>query len=234
MEIPLTVRNEQPKIGFFSRLTGLFASPGKVFSWLREKPDFLWPVIFILIYMGFTIPILNLQPQVMADKFPKYAEAMAQAPTNNGLVLIFAVVGALFGLVFAWGFTALIYWLLAKLVGKGETTGYPAALSMIGYTYVATALQYMFQGGLLLANGTMPPVGLEAGMDLGERLFSTTGVLYSQLNPFAIFGLILTCIALEKGFKLTRGKAVTIAILVWVVGIAFQVGSVSLSTRFLQ
>jgi hypothetical protein len=233
METPLTVVNDQPKLGFFSRLAGLFTGPGRVFAWLREKPDFVWPVIFLLISVGFSIPIGNFQTKLMAETFPKYADAMAKAPVKSQATMVIGIISGLFTIIVIWMITTLIYKLFAKIAG-GETTRFTAALSMIGYTYLASSLQSLFQGGILLANGSVPPLGFEAGMELSKRFFTPTGLLLAQINPFAIGGLILTCIALEKGFKLTRGKAITIAILIWIAGIGIQAGLSSFSLGFLK
>ncbi|MCL6590107.1 MAG: YIP1 family protein [Firmicutes bacterium] len=220
METPLTMVNDQPKLGFLSRLVGLFTGPGRVFAWLSEKPDFIWPVIFLLISLGFSLSVKDFLLQVMIETFPKYAETLAKAPSSlsAGMLAVSA-----FSMLLYLVTSAFFYWLLAKMAG-GERIRFSAAMSIIGYIQIVNALQSVFLGGVFLATGTYPPLGLEANMELSKRLFTTQGQFLSQINPFTVYWLFLTWAALKKGFKLTGGKATVITIISWIVGLLLTVG----------
>lgn len=230
METPLTIVNDQPKLGFFSRLTGLFAAPGRVFAWLREKPDFLWPVIFILISAGFSVCMKDFLLKVMIEAYPKYADIFSKAPNISPALMVGS---AVFNLLLALLVSTFFYWLLVKMAG-GEPIRFTAALSMIGYIQIVAALQSLFQGGVFLITGNYSPVGLEMNLELSQRLFTTQGQLLSQINPFTVFWLFLTWVALRSGFKLTKGKATVITAISWIIGLLFTVGMAALQYQNLK
>lgn len=217
--------------GFFTRFGRLFASPSTLFAELAAKPDFLWPVVFLLVIVGFSYPISQYTTGVMAEAYPKYAEMMAAAKGRTLLPL--ALLGSAFSLAIPWLVRTGVFTLFAKLLGGGPQS-FKAAFSAVGYTYLPSALQIVFQGGILLLTGTLPPVGLEMGMDLTERLSTPLGRFLGEINPFTVGYLILTSIALEKVFKLSRGKAVFTTLFCWVVVLALSAGMVVLNTRFLK
>ena len=209
--------------GFFGRFGRVFASPSELFASLAVKPDFIWPVIFLLVIAGFSYPISQYTTGVMAEAYPKYAEMTAAAKGQK--VFLLAFLGSAFGLAIPWLVRTGVFTLFAKLLGGGPQS-FKAAFSAVGYTYLPEALRGIFQGGVLLLTGTLPPVGLEMGMELGERLSSPLGVLLGEINPFTLGYLVLTSIALEKAFKLSRGKAVFTTVLTWAIALASQVVTV--------
>ncbi|MGQ9779652.1 MAG: Yip1 family protein [Bacillota bacterium] len=209
--------------GFFTRFGRLFVSPSTLFADLAAKPDFLWPLVFLLVIAGFTYPISRYTAKVMADLYPKAAEMMAAQ--GQGIILLAGIIGGLFGLVVAWLVRTGVFILFAKVLG-GEAPSFKVAFSAIGYTHLPQALRVVFQGGTVLLAGTLPPLGLEMGMELGERFTSPLGVLLGEINPFTLGYLVLTSIALEKAFKLSRGKAVFTTVLTWAIALAYHVVTV--------
>ncbi|MCL6614896.1 MAG: YIP1 family protein, partial [Firmicutes bacterium] len=191
--------------GFFTRFGRLFVSPFTLFAELAVRPDFLWPIVFLLLIAGFSYPISQYTAKVMADTYPKYAEMMAAAKGRTLLPL--ALLSSAFSLAIPWLVRTGVFTLFAKLLGGGPQS-FKAAFSAVGYTYLPEALRGIFQGGVLLLTGTLPPVGLEMGMEITERFFTPLGVFLGEINPFTVGYFILTSIALEKAFKLSRGKAV--------------------------
>ncbi|HEX7713482.1 MAG TPA: Yip1 family protein [Bacillota bacterium] len=224
METSVQVNQEQSRLGFFARLGNLFSAPSRVFAQLREKPDLIWPLIFFAVMAGLSLATASFNQKLLADSFPKYAAILSQAQAQKStFALIGGAVGSLVGLAFFWVLGTGIYYLMAKIVG-GESVKFVAFLAMVGYTNIATLLQTAFQSGVLALTGSIPPVGLETGMELSDRFFTTKGLLLSSINPFAIFGIILIIIALEKAFKISRTKAVSIALIYWVASIAISIG----------
>lgn len=224
MEMPLKAE-ENRRMGFFSRLGGLFTSPGEVFSILKEKTDFWWPVIFILFSAGLSYPISLVNMQLMADS-SQYAEVASIFEEPNLFVIISSFIGALVMILLAWLVRTGVFTLAAKVLG-GDSAPFAAVFSVLGYTYLPQTLRLAFQGTAAMVYGIVPPVGLEMGMELYQRS-APLGIVLTEINPFTAFYLILTTIALEKLFKLSRGKALLITFLSW----AVVIGVSLISTRF--
>lgn len=208
MGVPLVSMEEKP--GFFKRFGMLFSAPGELFAGLVKKPDLIWPLLFLLISVGFSFVVSEVKTQTLADTFPKYAEALQMQ--QNNVRLISGLVGGLLGAGLMWLIRAGVYSLFAKILG-GTIPKFSSVLSVVGYSYLPQTLCSIFQGSVAALTGTIPPLGLEMGMEIGDRLFTPLGLLLGEINPFSFFYLILVIIALEKTFKLSRVKAVFVAIL---------------------
>ncbi len=229
MEVPLVSMEEKP--GFFKRFGMIFSAPGELFAGLAKKPDLIWPVLFLLISLSFSFSISKVSTQVLVDTFPKYAEALQMQ--QNSVKLVSGLVGGLLGAGLFWLIRAGVFSLLAKILG-GTVPKFGSVLSVVGYTYLPQTLRTIFQGSVAALTDTIPPLGLEMGMEIGERLFTPMGLFLGEINPFSIFYLILSIIALEKTFNLSRVKAISITILCWVASLGYSMLMVSLSYKFLN
>lgn len=231
METSIQV-NQEPQIGFFARLGNLFAAPSRVFAQLREKPDLVWPLIFFAVIVGLSLYQADFYQKLMMDSFPKLGAQLSQAQLNNSpAMVVVKVVSSIVSLLISWCLLTGFYYLAAKILG-GEKVRFLAFFLMFGYTNIAEVLKSVFQSGVLALTGTLPPVGLETGMELSDRFFTTKGILLSAINPFAVFGIILIVIALEKAFRISRAKAVAIAMVFWIVTTAISGLSVSTYAKF--
>lgn len=224
MEVSLKAEDNR-QIGFFGRLGGLFTSPGEVFSVLKEKTDFWWPVIFILVSAGLSYPISRVNMQLMADS-SQYAEVAGVFEEPNLFVIIFSLIGALVTFLLAWLVRTGVFTLAAKALG-GDSVSFATVFSVLGYTNLPQTLRLAFQGISAMVYGIVPPVGMEMGMELYQRS-TPLGIVLTEINPFTAFYLILTTLALERLFKLSRGKALLITFLSWAVVIGISL----ISTRF--
>lgn len=216
--------------GFFGRFGQVLSSPSALFASLTARPDFIWPVIFLLLTAGLSYPISRYTSEIMAEAYPEYAEILSAQ--RGQAFFVIGLISSLIGLAIAWLIRTGVFTLFARLLG-GSPCSFKAAFSAVGYTYLPAAVQSVFQGGILLLTGALPPVGLEMGMELAER-FKPAGILLGQINPFILGYLLLTVVALEKTFGLSRGKAVFVTLLCWGVALGLSVGMTALNTRFLQ
>ncbi len=229
MEMPIVL--PEKKIGFWKSFGMLFSAPGELFERLSHHHDFSWPVLFLLVSLVFSLLLGKVSTQVLVDTFPKYAEALEMQGKNIQLVsqLITGVLGSgLFWLIRAGVFT-----LLAKMLG-GIAPKFVSVLSVVGYLYLPQTMRILFQGSVATLTGAIPPLGLEMGMEISERLFTPLGLLLGEINPFTLFYLFLTMVGLEKTFKLSRVKAALITIFCWAVTVGYSMLMVSISYRFLK
>jgi hypothetical protein len=92
---------------------------------------------------------------------------------------------------------------------------------MIGYTLVANALSYMFQGALVMLTGIFPMIGLEAVFNM-EGQPTIIQNFIRAVNPFTLGGLVLTVFVLIQGFKMSRNQAIVVSLVVWLLGFGLR------------
>lgn len=223
-QVSMEVTENNAPLGFFQRFGKMFIAPSMVFDSLRRKPDFIWPVIFILLSIAFSYPTSNFSTRLLAETFPKYAEVLGTANKNIASVSAVAIglATALVMLLIAWVIRSGVFTLFAKLLG-GEAPRFSSVLAAVGYTYLPLALRSIFTGVAFMTTETVPPLGLDMGMELTDRFFTPLGNLLGEINPFTVLYIVFTMIALERIFKLSRGKALFVTVCCWAVVVGVNI-----------
>lgn len=201
-------------------------SPGAVFERVRERPRFLAPALGLAVVM--TVVTYLMMPFTRAAMAARMAEiaqqnpaAAAQAEKFQAIGLVFAPVGVFIGLVIA-GF---VLWLLVTLLAGGDAK-FKTLLCVATYSFVPSAL-LLQAAGLLVLNmkgveavtsvlDLRPPLGLNL---LLPAVTGFAGAILGGINPFAIWGMILTAIGIHTTHKTSKGAAYTVAIVAMVLGV---------------
>src|SRR5690554_4588734 len=68
------VERQTEETKFFDRFVLLFTNPGKLVTGLLTKPDFLWPLIFILISLIFASVLSEHTQRITLEYYPEYGE----------------------------------------------------------------------------------------------------------------------------------------------------------------
>jgi len=202
-------------------LVKVLYEPGAVFQRVAEKPKFLMPFIGISI-LQIVIGIVNM-PFLKAAMQAQMATAPAGAPDTSK----FAAIGLIFvpiviAIVLVIG--ALLLWVLVSLVGGEGKFGtllsvatYASVPSVILLSIVGViVLQIQGPGGLTSPQDMQPAVGLDLLMP-GAKGFM--GAVLKGINPFSIWGLVLTAIGVSTTHRLSSGSGYVVATLSFVVGL---------------
>ena len=213
-------------------LFNVLLEPTAVFERVREKPKFLAPFLVICalqMIIGFlNLPFTQAAMHAMAATRPA-APAGAPDPAK------FAAIGLIFvpvGLIIAYVISAGLLWILTSLM-SGEAKFIPL-LSVTTYASITGVLLATAGVVVLRLKGIdsvtsmadlQPALGLDLLVpDAGKFLAS----VLKAINPFTIWGLILTAIGVTVTQKTSKGTGYTVATVSFLIGVLVAGGLASL------
>jgi hypothetical protein len=197
--------------------------PGAVFQRVTANPKFLMPFIGISL-VQIIIGIVNM-PFLKAAMQAQMAQA--QAPAGGPDPSKFAAIGLIFvpiGIAIVLVLGAFILWVLVSLVG-GEGK-FRTLLSVATYSAVPSVILLGIIGTVVLhmqgTQGITSPADMQPalGLDLlapGAKGF--VGAVLKGLNPFSIWGLVLTAIGVSTTHRLSKGSGYVVATASLVIGL---------------
>jgi hypothetical protein len=198
--------------------------PTAVFQRVRERPRFLVPflglaavtIVLGVINLPFTQAALRAQMAARAD-LPQ------GGPDPSRFMWIGVIVAPIAILIFILVAT-LVLWVLVSIFGGEGKFG--TLLSVVAYASVPTVVLMAIIGAIVLRirgpesitsfMDLQPAVGLDL-LAPGARGF--TGMLLKGINPFSIWGLVLTAIGVSTTHQLGRGTSYTIATIAFVISL---------------
>jgi hypothetical protein len=217
-------------MGTLLDLVRVLYDPGAVFERVRERPRFLAP--FIALALVLIVVALLERPYVqaaMAARLARLGEAGAPVAAAGGT---FAVVGALLapvGFAIVLAVSGAILWLLVTMVGVEAR--FPVLLSVATYVSVTGVLLQLARLAVLMLRGTgavasvddlQPPLGLDL---LAPDAGRVATALLGQVNPFTVWGVILTAIGIRVTHRTSTAAASGVAAATFLLGCAFAAGA---------
>ncbi len=199
--------------------------PTAVFERIREAPKFIVPAIVVsLLITGVNYLMLPFRIAAMAPQMAQMAAqnpgAAAQAESFQRIGVFLTPVGVIIVLLIVAG----LLWLLVMLFGGGDAK-YRTLLSVATYTALPAILLQV--AGLIVLNmrgvdsvtsmvDLQPPLGLNL---VAPSVTGFTGGVLAGINPFTIWGMILTAIGIQVTHKTSKGSAYTVAVVAALFGI---------------
>jgi len=209
-------------------LFNVLLEPTAVFERVRERPKVLAPFLVICV-LQIVIGAINL-PFTQAAMHAM-AAARPAAPAGAPDPAKFAVIGLIFvpvALLIAYLIGAVLLWILTSLI-SGEAK-FTTLFSVTTYASITGVLLAVAGVAVLRLRGIdsvtsmadlQPALGLDLLVpDAGRFL---TAVL-KAINPFSIWGLVLTAIGVTVTHKTTKGMGYAIATVAFLIGVVFAAG----------
>ena len=205
-------------------LTDIFKvlyEPAAVFERIRERPSFLMPYIVICV-VQIAFFFLNM-PFMRAGMAAQLATRPAGGPDPSKFLVIgafFIPIGIGLALVIGGG----LLWVLVSLFGGEAKFGtlisvatYASVPSVILLAIVgAIVLQMKGVGQITSMQDLQPAVGLDL---LVPGATGFVGAALKAVNPFGIWGLVLTAIGVSTTHRLSKGTGYTIAAIGFLIGV---------------
>jgi len=238
-----------PTLSLMETLSGIFFEPGRVFESFRVKPRFLVAgLICIAAFLIFNVVYLqrvgyeNLtRAEVEAQQGPDANPEQTQRAIDiqqHWIVKTIRYGAAPINIVFVFAAGAALYLLGATLMARSMT--YPQALGVWTYsTFPPLVLAMLLNLILVFIN---PPTD-DANIVRGQ-----TGLVHANLSllvdpvahpiiataltafdVFALYGLFLAALGLQKVAKLSSGAAWSIVITLYIVGVVLRI-AIALAT----
>ena len=226
--------------GFAARVVGVFVAPGDTFEDVRRKPTILLPMIALYVLMAVIFyvifPAQAADQQTRAEGSARF-QALSQEQQEQQLGFatgpIARKIGSaagpaailIIGLLFA-----LVYWGGAHLLG-GEPT-YKAMLSMFLFVSMINPVMHsIVKAPLMLAKDTVIGITFGPGMFLpGLEVTSMTYQALALFDVFNIWSVAVTGIGIAKISRISTAAGMGIAIVVFAIGAAIQLGLTRLFT----
>ena len=195
--------------------------PGAVFERVRDKPSFLMPFLVICV-VQIVIYFLNM-PFMKAGMAAQMASRPAGGPDPSKF-LVFGAVFIPIGIGIALVIGGALLWVLVSLFGGEAKFGklisvatYSAIPSIILLAIVsAIVLQMKGVGQITSQQDLQPALGLDL-LSPGTKGF--LGAALKAVNPFSIWGLVLTAIGVSTTHRLSKGTGYTVAIISFLIGV---------------
>lgn len=204
------------------KLLGMITRPTEQFLKLKQNPVIWVPLLIIslLMMVGATITALN------ADyaNDPSLQESIDMLGIDEGLMIKFsAILVGLFSL-FIPGLTALVSTLIYLVVAFAikKPVSFSQLYSMNVYILFITALSVLFNALLsfvLTGDSTVMFTSLAAIIQTDNLMIKS---MFSMIEIFTIWGLILTIIGLQKVANFSKRSAIIIVIGFYVLSLLFN------------
>jgi len=216
----------------------VFLAPTKAFEAFKQKPNWLVPLIIIMVLSAATAGIAYKQNAMgqwdmmktsttLPDQVKANMERDARNPNPTGAIIGGAVTFPIITLI-----VALIAWGLGSFVFGAKDVKYShvwGAVMMANLIPIAGGLLRSF---LIVAKDSMwvslGPAALMPGKTFTSLLY---GILY-MTDVFSIWGIIVSGIAFSAVFGLSRGKGMTISIILFLFGLTLFMGATQIGLSF--
>lgn len=207
--------------------------PTAVFERVREKPSFLVPYLVICV-VQIAIYFVNM-PFLKAGMAAQMASRPAGGPDPAKFLWIGAVfipVGFAIGLLIGAG----ILWVLVSVFG-GEAkfsrlmsvTAYSAVPAVVLLAIVGTVVLHVQGVGQITSPQDMQPA---LGLDLlAPGATGFVGAALRAVNPFTIWGLVLTAIGVSTTHRLSKQTGYMVATVSFLIGVIIAGGAAAIFKR---
>ena len=208
-------------MGALLDLVKVLFEPAAVFTRVAEKPKFLMPFIGLAL-LQVVVTAVNL-PFLKAAMQAQMAQAPAGAPDTSK----FAVLGLIFvpvGIALVLLISGFVLWVLVSVMGGDAKFG--MLMSVAAYAAVPTVMLLSIVGAIVLqlkgVGAVSSPMDMQPALGLDLLMPDAKGFLGAVLkgiNPFSIWGLVLTAIGVSTTHKLSKGTGYTVATIAFLLGV---------------
>jgi hypothetical protein len=219
------------KMGFLSRIAGIFFEPRKVFNYLNYKPSWLFAFILILIIAIVIAEIILPQNLLLQKEIVSQIPRLSSAPpeildrmteVDTGKRISTAISEVLKNLIGLFLLTSLVYFFCNIILG-GESS-YKKVLSVVTYTSFITILGAILKTPLILAKNSAD-VQTSLALLMPEGDFTKIRyLLLAFIDVFAIWQIILIALGMTVLYRFSKGKAFTATIISWLIVVLLGIG----------
>ena len=195
-------------------LFGMITIPTEQFRRIKERPK-IWGPMAIIVVLFIIGSWLNMREMDLFSGMEVDEELLKLSETFK---VIGAIVGGVLGPLLGVLFSSAVYLLISKIVEKNVS--FRQLFSMNTFISLITVIGLILNAGLSSLFGDLNGVFYTS---LGGIVNASggLGVIFSSLEIFSIWKLILTAIGLQKVAGYSKGLAWTIPIVFVVAGLIF-------------
>ena len=224
------------KVNSFERLLGVIFSPGETFRSIAQRPDWVVPLIVMVIISVGTIalfaPRIDWDPlrDQLADQMSTQGRDVSDSDLQQMISVskIVMYIQSVVGIPIATLVIALVFLLAFKMFGgEGDFGQY---FSVVIYSFVPQMISSILAVIILLIKGTVRLDAIQTLVmsNLGFLADPTEQAvqfaLLSSIDLFTFWTLALLVIGFGLVSKLSKGQVIGIVIAVWLIYVIGKVG----------
>ena len=191
-------------------------SPTEQFEKIKETTKNWGALAIVTLLFVIGMYLTSLGNPMVIEGMPEIPEEELAAVSMFTTVTM--IITGLFTPIFGVLIATVIYLIIAK-IARSEVS-FKQLFSMNTYIMMISALSMIINGiGVALLGGTAGTMYTSLGSLIGAE--GTMGALLTSIEVFAIWGMILQAIGLQKVANFSKGLAWTIVIVFFAIGIIF-------------
>lgn len=209
----------------FADVFKVLYEPGAVFERVRNGPSFFAPYLTIVAAQCvlFFVNLPFLKAAIQAQMAARAAAAGGRMP-GTAVLAVFGLLGLVIVLGIVLVLSGFILWALVSLFGSEaqfsrllSVTAFAAIPSSILLAVVGTIVLHL-QGtsGLTSPSDLQPALGLDL---LAPGMKGFVGAVLKGINPFSIWGVVLTAIGVSTTHRLSKSTGYTVATVQFVIAL---------------
>ena len=216
------------EMNVFSRLIGVFLSPGETFKAISAKPGWLVAVLIVIaLTIAFTTIIKPVMDKETAIKQQEMMEkqGMDQAEIDRitesmqgkgGMMAVFKYGGIIVWTFAVMSIISLVWMFLTKFIIGSDVT-FSQMMALNAYTGIIPALGMLIKSPIVLSRGTMN-VHFSIATFLSDSMANSFIYKFlSQIEVFNIWSVALFCIGLSIMAKKDINKVVPVVVIAYAV-----------------
>jgi Yip1 domain len=236
---PAPPQQPEPKPNSLSRIAGVFFAPGETFASIVRRPDFVVPLVILLVVSLLT-GILVAQKvdfkELARDTIESQPRAKNLSPDiiekqvnmTAGFMKVASYGSPVFSILLLVILAAILFAAFKIFGGEGE---YLQALSITIYAWYPNLIRAIVSVAALFSKKTLTmytlqnPVASNIGYFINPKLHPIAAAFWGSIDLFTIWTLILLIIGFAAMSRFSRMKSAVIILSLWAVKILFSVGA---------
>ena len=230
----------------FERIAGVLFSPGETFRDIVARPDFLVPllVIVVLAVVGSVVvaPRVDFESafrEQFAEQNPNMSDSDVEraARFSGALAKAFLYFSPLVNLAFFAAIAGILLLAFRLFGGEGN---YKQAFSVTLYAWMPMVIAGVVSMIILIARGSVDAQELQnlvmsnPGFLVDMKEQRVLFALLSSIDIFVIWTLALFIIGFANVSKMRTGKAAAVILSLWCVVLLFKIGSAAIAAARLK
>jgi len=224
----------------FARLAGVIFNPGQTFESIVRRPDFLVPVLVILVVTIISTCILVPRMDFAATMREQWEKSgmpadKIEANLKFGVAFAKAIAWVSPGLAFLGIVIIAGVLLLAFRLAGGQGT-FNQAFSIMLYCEVPSILKGIVVAAIVAGRGSIDPqmiatlVPSNLGFLTSAKEHAMAFAALSSIDLFTLWTLVLITIGFSTMSRLSRAKSAVIVVCLWLLTVLLKLGAAAMQS----
>jgi len=241
MEENVQVQGQQEsKLSFFTKLGLIFTNPSKVFNNLKLHPDWLLPILIILVFTiasAFLLKDLGMnearQRILDSEQIPEEQKDVILERMEQGGAMqsVWTVGGSIVFIFISFSVVAGVFYLTGSFVFGGSTT-YKTMFSVYAWGYMVSILESVIKIPLILVKNSLHVYTSLAVLFDPTESNTTLFKLANAIDVFSLWRVFLWGLGISIIYKFSQAKSYGIVIFWYIIWTLISIGLSSLIPGF--